>query len=142
MADHTATLTADQLANRAEWFQDRLRALRNELAKVFHGHRRLVEDLLTAVVAGGHVLLEGVPGLGKTVLARSVARCMDLKFGRIQFTPDLMPSDITGTNVLDAIAGKRAFHFEKGPSELLMLSRLARSPSSPRVARSAGCRVA
>jgi MoxR-like ATPase len=90
--------------------------LRDALARVVLGQDEVVEQVLWALVAGGHVLLEGNPGLGKTLLVRTLAACLRLKFSRIQFTPDLMPSDITGTNVLvaGADAGRR-FELHRGP---------------------------
>lgn len=92
---------------------DRLRA---EIAKVIVGQREIVDDVLVALVAGGHVLLEGVPGLGKTTLVRTLAGAMSLDFSRIQFTPDLMPSDITGTKVaVQDDSGHTSLEFQPGP---------------------------
>src|SRR5262244_2572420 len=90
--------------------------LRDEVAKVIVGHEAIVEGVITALLAGGHALLEGVPGLGKTMLVRTLADAVHLTFSRIQFTPDLMPADILGTNVIveDAAGGKR-FQFQRGP---------------------------
>jgi MoxR-like ATPase len=76
-------------------------ALRSELQKALIGQEAVIDDVLTALIAGGHVLVEGVPGLGKTLLVRALARCFGGEFGRIQFTPDLMPSDVTGHAVYD-----------------------------------------
>ncbi|HMC65493.1 MAG TPA: MoxR family ATPase [Gemmataceae bacterium] len=90
--------------------------LRQEIGKVIVGQDDIVEGTLTALIAGGHVLLEGVPGLGKTLLVRTLADALHLKFQRIQFTPDLMPADLIGTNVvLQAPDGTRRFEFQKGP---------------------------
>src|SRR5262245_15398948 len=90
--------------------------LRQEIAKVIVGQDDIVEGTLTALIAGGHVLLEGVPGLGKTLLVRTLADALHLKFQRIQFTPDLMPADLIGTNVvLQAPDGTRRFEFQRGP---------------------------
>jgi MoxR-like ATPase len=87
-----------------------------EIAKVIVGHNRLVEDVLTGLFAGGHVLLEGVPGIGKTMLVSTLANAVDCAFSRIQFTPDLMPSDIIGTRVVvEDEAGRKTFTFQKGP---------------------------
>ncbi len=91
---------------------DRLRA---ELGKVIVGHDEVVEGVLTSLFAGGHVLLEGVPGLGKTLLVRSLAQALSLDFSRIQFTPDLMPADVTGTTVVEEDADGRRFVFRPGP---------------------------
>ncbi len=91
-------------------------ALREEIGKVIVGQDAIVEGVLTAVLAGGHVLLEGVPGLGKTLLVRILGQVLDLSFSRIQFTPDLMPADILGTNiVMESAGGRRVFEFQRGP---------------------------
>ena len=90
--------------------------LQAEIGKVIVGQDQIVEGTLTALFAGGHVLLEGVPGLGKTLLVRTLSQVLDLSFNRIQFTPDLMPADILGTNlVMEAPSGRREFQFQKGP---------------------------
>ncbi len=89
--------------------------LRRSLQSRVIGQEHLIEDLLVALLAGGHVLLEGLPGLGKTLLVRSLGRGLGLEFARIQFTPDLMPSDVTGTQVMDEEGGKRHFRFQRGP---------------------------
>jgi MoxR-like ATPase len=90
--------------------------LEREVHKVIVGHNEIVDQVLVALFAGGHVLLEGVPGLGKTLLVRTLAGCLDLSFSRIQFTPDLMPADIIGTNIIVEDAdGRRHFQFERGP---------------------------
>ena len=91
-------------------------ALRGELARVIVGQREALDLVVIALLAGGHVLLEGVPGLGKTLLVRTLAQTLDLRFSRIQFTPDLMPADILGTNlVVQDDAGRRRFEFQPGP---------------------------
>jgi len=91
-------------------------ALRAELGKVIVGQDSVVEGTLIALFAGGHVLLEGVPGLGKTLLVRTLGEVLDLSFSRIQFTPDLMPADILGTNiVMEVPGGRREFQFQRGP---------------------------
>jgi MoxR-like ATPase len=103
---------ADQLAT----LSSQLRELRAELARVVVGQDEVVEGVLLALLAGGHVLLEGVPGLGKTLLVRSLAQVLDLQFSRVQFTPDLMPSDIVGAQLLgDDGRGGRNFSFQPGP---------------------------
>jgi len=97
-------------------FRQTYNALRQEIGKVIVGHEPIVEGTLTALLSGGHVLLEGVPGLGKTLLVRTLSEVLDLSFNRIQFTPDLMPADILGTNlVVETNAGRREFQFQKGP---------------------------
>ena len=97
-------------------FRADFQRLRAEIAKVIVGQDDIVEGTLTALIAGGHVLLEGVPGLGKTLLVRTLAEALHLKFQRIQFTPDLMPADLIGTNiVLETPEGARRFEFQRGP---------------------------
>jgi MoxR-like ATPase len=97
-------------------FRDSYAALRAEIGKVIVGHEGIVEGTLIALFAGGHVLLEGVPGLGKTLLVRTLSEVLDLSFSRIQFTPDLMPADILGTNiVMEVPGGRREFQFQRGP---------------------------
>src|SRR5438093_4601441 len=97
-------------------FRESHTALRAEIGKVIVGHDAIVEGTLIALLAGGHVLLEGVPGLGKTLLVRTLSQVLDISFNRIQFTPDLMPADILGTNiVMETAGGRREFQFQKGP---------------------------
>ncbi len=97
-------------------FRESYSALRGEIAKVIVGHDAIVDGTLIAVLAGGHVLLEGVPGLGKTLLVRTLSEVLDLSFNRVQFTPDLMPADILGTNmVMETAGGRREFEFQRGP---------------------------
>src|SRR5215217_3897854 len=97
-------------------FREVARRIEHEVAKVMVGQTDVVRDVLMCMVAGGHSLLEGVPGLGKTMLVRTLAEALDLNFGRIQFTPDLMPADITGTNILvEDESGTRRFAFQQGP---------------------------
>jgi MoxR-like ATPase len=96
--------------------QKRLSALQAEIAKVIVGQDETVRAILLCLLAGGHALLEGVPGLGKTLLVRTLGQILGLQFRRIQFTPDLMPADITGTNILiEDESGRRRFEFAKGP---------------------------
>src|SRR5690349_4547888 len=108
MSTHTET--------RIESFRRTWEALRAEIGKVMVGHMEIVDGTLIAILAGGHVLLEGVPGLGKTLLVRTLGEVLDLSFNRIQFTPDLMPADILGTNlVVENPDGRREFQFQRGP---------------------------
>jgi MoxR-like ATPase len=95
-------------------FRDRFDRLQAQVEKAVVGQRELVENTLTALFCGGHVLLEGVPGLGKTLLVRTLGSVLSLKFNRIQFTPDLMPADILGTNIVmeDRTKGNRYFEFQ------------------------------
>ena len=104
------------MAERAAQFRQRFAALEAEIGKVIVGQPDIVRGVLTCLFVGGHALLEGVPGLGKTLLVRTLAQALDLKFARIQFTPDLMPSDIIGTNIIsESPDGKRDFRFQSGP---------------------------
>ncbi len=100
----------------AHRFRQNVEALRREIAKAVVGHDEVVRQTIVAILAGGHALLEGVPGIGKTLLVRTVAQCLRLRFSRIQFTPDLMPADIVGTNiVVEDAQGRKHFEFQKGP---------------------------
>ncbi len=98
-------------------FREMFQTLRREVGKVIVGHEDIVDNVLISLFGGGHVLLEGVPGLGKTLLVRTLSSAFSLEFRRIQFTPDLMPADIMGTNVVieDQARGRREFQFQKGP---------------------------
>ena len=107
---------AEEMEKRARQFVDRYTAVREQVQRVIVGHDEIVHGVLTCLFAGGHCLLEGVPGLGKTLLVRTFSKALDLDFNRVQFTPDLMPADIIGTNmVLESPDGKRFFEFQKGP---------------------------
>ncbi len=106
------SVTAISLAS----FSETARAVEAEVGRVIVGQREVVRGVLICILAGRHALLEGVPGLGKTMLIRALAEALDLKFARIQFTPDLMPSDITGTDIMEeAEDGRRVFRFHQGP---------------------------
>jgi MoxR-like ATPase len=98
-----------------EEFLRKANAIENEVGKMIVGQKEVVRHVLVSILAGGHVLLEGVPGLGKTMLIRTLGEVLDLKFSRIQFTPDLMPADITGTEILVDQDGQRKFRFQPGP---------------------------
>jgi MoxR-like ATPase len=98
-----------------ERFAELAQAIEREVAQVIVGQRELVRQTMTCLLANGHALLEGVPGLGKTMLVRTIADVIDCTFNRIQFTPDLMPADITGTNILIEEGGSRVFRFQPGP---------------------------
>ncbi len=104
-----------QAEERAEQFRAMFAALTREIGKVVVGHSEIVQGVLTCLFAGGHALLEGVPGLGKTLLVKTLAEGLDLRFARIQFTPDLMPADIVGTNIMVETPGGRHFGFQRGP---------------------------
>ena len=111
-------------------FRETYAAMRNEIGKVIVGNNEIVDGTLIALLAGGHVLLEGVPGLGKTLLVRTLSQVLHLNFNRIQFTPDLMPADILGTNiVMEVPGGGREFRFQKGPifAHLLLADEINRA---------------
>src|SRR5437667_4553606 len=108
--------SAAAMQQRASGFRQAYARVQSEIGKVIVGHTDIVHGVLTCLFVGGHALLEGVPGLGKTLLVRTLSRVLDLKFSRIQFTPDLMPSDIIGTNIIsESPDGRRAFSFQSGP---------------------------
>ena len=112
--------------------------IRKEMAKAIIGQEEVLEQLLTCIFARGHAILEGVPGLAKTLMVSSLAQCLDLKFARIQFTPDLMPSDITGTEVIqeDRASGHREFKFLRGPifSNVILADEINRTPPKTQAA--------
>ncbi|MCW5937764.1 MAG: AAA family ATPase [Fimbriimonadaceae bacterium] len=102
--------------DQAAWFRETFTRVREEIGRVVIGQDDVVEGVLVCLAANGHALLEGMPGLGKTLLVRTLSSVLDLSFSRIQFTPDMMPADVTGTNVLVAAeTGERAFQFRHGP---------------------------
>lgn len=106
----------EAIRQQLDQFRADFNKLREEVGKVIVGQKEIVDGTLTALIAGGHVLLEGVPGLGKTMLVRTLADALHLKFQRIQFTPDLMPADLIGTNVvLESPDGRKKFEFQQGP---------------------------
>lgn len=104
------------IEEKAEQFRTTFSGIKNQIQKRMVGLDDVIDNVLSALFIGGHVLLEGVPGLGKTLLVKSLAETLDLRFSRIQFTPDLMPADILGTNIiLEAVPGRKSFQFQKGP---------------------------
>ena len=126
-----AAKTTRNLGDVLQEFAQQRKILQDELQKIIIGQDEVIEQLLAAVFTRGHCLLEGVPGLAKTLMVSTLARILDVKFKRIQFTPDLMPSDITGTNVLEEDEnGKRNFHFVEGPifTNILLADEINRTP--------------
>lgn len=132
MNNNSHSKKLEALANRVEGLHTRLQNLKAEIQKVIVGQEEVIDQLLITFLAGGHTLLEGVPGLAKTLMIRTLAQCVDLPFKRIQFTPDLMPSDIIGTEVLeeDAVSGNRLFKFNKGPlfANMVLADEINRTP--------------
>ena len=128
--------TTDLLPAQLEQFRTDFAALGEQIATVVVGQQSAVEATLLALLAGGHVLLEGRPGLGKTRLARAVADALDLDFRRIQFTADLMPADITGTYVVLESHGQRKFDFQRGPifTQVLLADEINRAPPKTQAA--------
>ncbi|HLY68015.1 MAG TPA: AAA family ATPase, partial [Chloroflexota bacterium] len=110
-------IDATELELTPQDFTNIAQSIEEEIGRVIVGQREVVHGILICVLAGGHVLLEGVPGLGKTMLIRTLAEVLDVEFSRIQFTPDLMPADITGSNIIvdDHSTGSRRFQFQPGP---------------------------
>ena len=122
-----------EIQAQADEFRQAFKNIKDEVHKVVVGHDDIVEGVLGVVFTGSHCLLEGVPGLGKTLLVRTLSQVLDLDFSRIQFTPDLMPADITGSEVMEETEdGKRSFRFIQGPvfCQLLMADEINRA--SPR----------
>ncbi|GIW97070.1 MAG: ATPase AAA [Pirellulaceae bacterium] len=133
----TATNKPKNVGDLLREFQHSSELLKQELAKVVIGQQEVIEQLLAAIFTRGHCLLEGVPGLAKTLMVSTLARIMDVSFNRVQFTPDLMPSDITGTNVLDEDEhGRRAFRFVEGPifTNILLADEINRTPPKTQAA--------
>ena len=117
---------------------DAYEKITTEMGKFIVGQKNVIEQLLIAVLAGGHCLLEGVPGLAKTAMIRTLSETLNMTFRRIQFTPDLMPSDITGTDIIqeDPTTGRRTFIFQKGPifSQMLLADEINRTPPKTQAA--------
>ena len=122
----------------AERLTQAYETIRKEMAKAIIGQEQVLEELLTCIFARGHAILEGVPGLAKTLMVSSLSRCLDLDFMRIQFTPDLMPSDITGTEVIqeDKATGQREFKFLRGPifANIILADEINRTPPKTQAA--------
>ena len=121
---------SNDIAADLERFQTRFTALKKEIQKAIVGYDELLTDVLVAVFSRGHILLEGVPGLGKTFLVQTLSKVMGLTPGRIQCTPDLMPADILGTHIVNENEeGRRVMHFERGPvfANLVLVDEVNRS---------------
>ena len=128
---NTTSMSTGDVAS-IDQLRDLWQQMRLEVAKVIIGQQEVIEQLLICILARGHALLMGVPGLAKTTIVNSLSQVMSLEFNRIQFTPDLMPSDITGTDILQETdqPGKRAFHFVKGPifANIVLADEINRTP--------------
>ena len=137
MSNTPDTLSADD-QQRAQKLVAACNNIRSEVARVIVGQQEVVEQLLIAILARGHCLLEGVPGLAKTLMVRSLADAMTLSFQRIQFTPDLMPADITGTDIIqeNKQTGHRDLVFERGPifTQMLLADEINRTPPKTQAA--------
>ncbi len=121
---------AEVMEQRARQFAERYTAVKEQIGRVIVGHEEIVHGVLTCLFVGGHCLLEGVPGLGKTLLVRTLAKVLHLDFSRVQFTPDLMPADILGTNmVMESPDGRRHFEFQRGPvfTQILLADEINRA---------------
>jgi MoxR-like ATPase len=132
-----STTASDRITQLLDQFRHSRDVMAGELGKVVIGQREVIEQILAAIFTRGHVLLVGVPGLAKTLMVSSIARILDIGFKRIQFTPDLMPSDITGTNVLEEPeSGRRAFRFLPGPifASIVLADEINRTPPKTQAA--------
>jgi MoxR-like ATPase len=133
----TTTTTSRNLGDILQEFRQHRGVMQQELQKIIVGQNDVIEQIFAAIFTRGHCLLEGVPGLAKTLMVSTLARILDLGFKRIQFTPDLMPSDITGTNVLDEDEhGRRSFRFVEGPvfTNILLADEINRTPPKTQAA--------
>ena len=131
-------LTSETTEISAEQFREMALAIETEVGKVIVGQKKVVRHVLTGILAGGHVLLEGVPGLGKTMLIRTLGDVLELEFSRVQFTPDLMPSDITGTDIIEENreTGHRSYRFLRGPifANVVLADEINRTPPKTQAA--------
>src|SRR3954452_54037 len=138
MATTTAQPAVDpQVHQLCENFRHDYRTIQAEIAKAIVGHEEIIDGVLTSLFVGGHALLEGVPGLGKTALIRALSEALSLKFNRIQFTPDLMPADVIGTNVImENEHGQRQFTFMAGPifAQIVLADEINRATPKPQSA--------
>ena len=132
--DAAQSMTPEQVQQASGQFRSDFQAVREQVARAVVGQREVIDQTLVCLFVGGHALLEGVPGIGKTLLVRSISEAVDLSFGRVQFTPDLMPADITGTTVIDEGEDengrvRRGFRFQPGPvfSQILLADEINRA---------------
>lgn len=126
----------ESMQQQADEFRRRYGEVRSQIGRMIVGHEEVVHGVLTAIFVGGHCLLEGVPGLGKTMLVRTLSEVLNLQFSRIQFTPDLMPADITGTEILDEVDGRRVLQFVQGPvfANVILADEINRTPPKTQAA--------
>lgn len=129
MSQPSTPSTPEQVQQAADQFRADFLAVREQIAKAVVGHQAVIDGVLTCLFTGGNALLEGVPGLGKTLLVRSLAQALHLEFNRVQFTPDLMPADITGTTVVREVSGSKEFVFQRGPvfTQILLADEINRA---------------
>lgn len=136
--DSASVINDQEILRRVKEMSVRTRQIEAEIGKAIIGQKDIIMDLLTAIISKGHVLMIGMPGLAKTMMVRTVSEVLDLKFRRIQFTPDLMPSDITGTDILevDEATGKKEYRFIKGPifTNILLADEINRTPPKTQAA--------
>ena len=129
-------MSSDKISEYLAQFQQVRTSITEQLRRTVVGQTEVIEQILAAIFTRGHCLLVGVPGLAKTLMVSSIAQILDVQFKRVQFTPDLMPSDITGTTILDESAGKREFRFVKGPifANIVLADEINRTPPKTQAA--------
>lgn len=134
----STSMSEDEITKEIAWALQAVDRVRCEVHKVIVGQDQVLEEVLLTMVCGGHAVVEGVPGLAKTLLISTLAKCLSLQFSRIQFTPDLMPSDITGTEVIeeDRSTGMRALRFVRGPifANIVLADEINRTPPKTQAA--------
>src|ERR1039457_2822034 len=127
----STTISPDSIESQVADFQARYQSIESEVGKVIVGHQAVVSQTILCLMIGGHALLEGVPGLGKTMLVRTLGQVLSLQFSRIQFPPDLMPADIVGTSIVSTDDhGQRSWQFQSGPifGNLILADEINRAP--------------
>src|SRR5450432_3443535 len=137
-------MASDRISEYLTQFSQARTQITEQLRRAIVGQNEVIEQILAAIFTRGHCLLVGVPGLAKTLMVSSISQILDVQFKRIQFTPDLMPSDITGTTVLDESSGKREFRFVKGPifANIVLADEINRTPPRRRPRSCRRCRNA